>query len=361
MATTLSSDQPTRRSVYRLTVPDELRRAGPDDLIELSPIPGSHPLFLKKKLLETLVYSIVAKEIAHLSGPSGSCKSSLLEALCLEQINFQILCESLGFAPKPLRMYCIEMATFETPGELYQRRALRDSCTFDEPSKVVLAIKDACAHQDQAYCLVWLREMGRVHSPSVQGGLLNLLSKDEIVLPDDSRISGRGIAWVADSNYQAEADGTFSLVPLDDALKRRFSVNITLGYLQPDQETEIVRRIVQEELAGEDGRSTPFTAPIDAARVGELAELAVRLGTLIRARKAEGQLPSAVVPTIYGYLSFVRMALRISHKPLPDVASDTMLGGVSDEDLDHVAAIFNEVFGLQVALEEEPTLGGNIL
>ena len=85
-----------------------------------------------------------------------------------------------------------------------------------------------------------------MHSSSVQGGLLNLIVKGDIVLPDGSRIDGRGISWVADSNYQAEQDATHTLVTLDDALKRRFSINLTLDYLSAEQEMQVLHHILEE-------------------------------------------------------------------------------------------------------------------
>ena len=237
------------KGVYRAYKPKEYRKAGPTDLIQLLPVPGGNPLFLLKWVVETLVYGIVQHEFIHLSGPTGSAKSSLLEAISQVPENFEGICSSLGFPPRPLKLYPIEMATYEAPGELYQRRSLKDGTTFDEKSRVVAALEDAAGTNGQCYPLVWLREIGRVHSSSVQGGLLNLMTKGDIVLPDGSRFPGQGIAWVADSNYQAETDSVHTLVTLDDALKRRFSINLTLDYLTPEQEVEVLQHILTEAAA----------------------------------------------------------------------------------------------------------------
>ncbi len=233
-------------SIFRVSQAAEFRKAGPYDLIELQPVPGQNALFLPKWLLEVLADAIVHCEIIHLSGPTGSAKSSIIEALHLVPENFQRLCESLGLQPLPIKLYPIEMATFEAPGELYQRRSLRDGTTFDEPSRLVQALEDASQAHGQYYPLVWLREMGRVHSASVQGGLLNLMSKYDILVPDGRRLKGSKISWVADSNYQAEGDSTHTLVTLDDALKRRFTINLTLDYLDPYQEIQVLRNILGE-------------------------------------------------------------------------------------------------------------------
>lgn len=233
--------------IYRVHVPDEYRKAGPTDLVELSPPPGGNPLFLPKWKVEVLVHGIVHHEFIHLSGPTGSAKSSLLEALHLVPENFLGICKALEYEARPLKLYPVEMATYEAPGELYQRRALKNGTTYDEKSALVLSLEEANRCRGQQYSLIWLREIGRVHSSSVQGGLLNLMTKSDIVLPDGTRIDGQGISWVADSNYQAEHDSTHTLVTLDDALKRRFSINLTMGYLTAEEEVQVLHQILEEE------------------------------------------------------------------------------------------------------------------
>ena len=124
-------------SVFRVVKEREYKKAGPTDLIELVAIPGGHPLFVLKNILETLVCGIVNAEFIHLSGPTGSAKSSLIETIYLSRENFQAVCRALGFKVLPLKIYPTEMATYETPGELYQRRSLHNGTTFDEKSTLV--------------------------------------------------------------------------------------------------------------------------------------------------------------------------------------------------------------------------------
>lgn len=331
-------------NVFRVDRQDEFGRAGPTDLIRLLPVEGTNPLFLPKSLLQVLVYSIATHEMVHLSGPTGSAKTSLLEALHLVPENFRIICRSLGFAPRGLKVYPVQMATYDAPGELYQRRALKAGSTYDEKSGLVKALLHAEQLDGQVYHLVWLREMGRVHSASVQGGLLDLMHPADIMLPDGESIDGRKIGWVADSNYQATTDAEHTLVPLDDALKRRFTVNLTLDYLSPAQEVDVLRHLVAEETLDEVEE--------------ELIVKVVHLGKAIRDRRAEGKLLSVAPPTIYGYLAFLRMAARVDQLDLQTVAASTMLGNASNEDSQHIPSIFNEVFGLQQGTEEDPTKGG---
>jgi hypothetical protein len=326
-------------NVYRIWKTNEYRKAGASDLVELLPAPGYNPLFIPKWILLVLTYSIVNHEFVHLSGPSGTAKSSLLETLYLVSENFNALCSGLGYPVRPLKLYRVEMATYEAPGELYQRRALKDGTTYDEKSRLVEFLEDAFAHRDRAYPLIWLCEIGRVHSSSVQGGLLNLIVKGDIVLPDGSRLDGGEISWIADSNYQAEQDSTHTLVTLDDALKRRFSVPLTLDYLPAEQEVQILQHILRQETIDFD-----------------LLVKVVQLGNVIRRHRSEGNLQSLVPPTIYGYLSFLRLVRALPDLSLQQIALTTLLGNAGHEDRKHVAAVFNEVFGLHADVEEEDAL-----
>ena len=333
--------------VFSITKEEALRKAGPSDLIELVPLAGDDPLYLPKMLLEELVCAIVTAEFIHLSGPTGSAKSALLEALHLAPENFTTLCAHLGFAVKPLKVFPIEMAIYEAPGDLWGRRALRGGSTLDEPSRIVEAIKEAAAAQG-FYPLIWLREIGRVMSAAIQGGLLNLMVKGDVVLPGGERINGRRIAWVADSNYQAEGDSTHTLVTFDDALRRRFSINLTLDYLRPVQEMQVLAHIMVRD---------PSYGAVDK----ELIKKVVQMGVVIRKHRSEGNLLSVPPPTIYGYLSFLRFAKALSHLSLQHVAQATLLGNASRDDDKFVQSVLAGAFGLKPAEGEDAPRGANLL
>jgi len=332
-------------AVFKVWIPEEYSQAGPSDLMELLPAPGQHPLFFPKHILESLVYGICHFEMIHLSGPTGTAKSSVLEALSRVPENFLAICRGLGFPLLPLKIYPIEMATFEAPGELYQRRSLKDGSTYDERSRLVQALEEAVQLQGKYYNLIWLREIGRVQSASVQGGLLNLMHRGEILLPDGSRLDGRAIAWVADSNYQSEHDATHTLCVLDDALKRRFSLQLTVGYLDAAAEVKVLDYILRED-------GVESCAPETLVQI-------VRLGQAIRQQRAEGNLLSVPPPTIYGYLALLRMYLRLPHLDLRQAAASTILGHASQDDQKVAASVFAQVFGLQTQ-EDDPTLGGHL-
>lgn len=334
-----------KEHAFHIDKPAEYKKAGLDDLVRLLPAPGTNSLFLPKRLLEKLVYGIVEHKRIHLSGPTGSAKTSLIEALSLNKTNFAALCASGGYPMLPLRVYPIDMATYETPGELRVRRVMRNGWTVEEMSPLLKALVDAAASVGRAYPLIWLREMGRVHSASVQGGLLDLMTNGTIPSLDGRHIHGDGISWIADSNYQAETDSTYTLVSLDDALKRRFDLPIPLKYLSPEQEIQVLRHLLSEK----------HRCQTDSTEQ-DLIFKVVHLGNVIRRHRSEGNLQSVSPPTISGYCAFLDLALSLPHLGLQDVAVSTLLGNASDEDDKAVKAVLNEVFGLHEVEDEELAL-----
>lgn len=332
------------KKVYRAHFPAEYQKAGATDLIELLPAPGSNPLFIQKEVLETLVSGIAQRELIHLSGPTGSAKSSLIEALALVPENFLAISSALGLPRLPLKLYPVEMCTFEAPGELYQRRAIKNGTTYDEPSLLVKALQEAVQIKD-GFPVIWLREMGRVHSSSVQGGLLNLMTKGDIILPDGRRLNGQPVAWIADSNYQAEGDATHTLVTFDDALKRRFTINLSLTYLSAEQELHVLQQLIAQ------------TPGLKSKIAPEVPSSIVKLGQEIRLQRAEGNLQSLVPPTIYGYLAFLRRAAATPHFSPLQVAEATLLGNASREDKKLSSTLCKKVFGFDTTDDDDnPTM-----
>ena len=122
----------------------------------------------------------------------------------------------------------------------------RIQAEFEEDARQ--ALEAAAKMKNDFYCAIWIKEIGRCQSANIQSGLLDLMTKGEILLPDGSSIAGRGIAWIADSNYQAETEFTHTLVTFDDALRRRFTINLTFDYLSAEEEVEILSHLFAEEI-----------------------------------------------------------------------------------------------------------------
>lgn len=337
------------KQIYRLWKQDEFRKAGPLDLIEMLAAPYHPPLYIPKVVLELFGTAVLNREFCHISGPTGTAKTAMIEAFYLEPENWRALCTALGYPAKPLKLYPIPMPIFETPGELMFRRALSGGSTYDEKSVLIKAVEDAISLRDTHVTAIHCKELGRVHSTSVQGGLLDMITKGDVILPDGSRLDGRSIAWIADSNYQAETAATHTLVVFDDALKRRYTVNISMDYLSAEQERLVLGEIVKKE------RMRGFQKGDD-----ELIDKVVQLGHAIRRQREEGNLHSVPPPTISGYLAFLRMSVALRHLSLQQVALATLLGHCSREDSKQATAVLNEVFGLQILDTEDPAMGANL-
>ncbi len=280
-------------------------------------------------------------ENIHVSGPTGVAKSDTIESFAYQPENFKRLCKALGCVHKPITYFPVEMSTFESPAEVHFRRGFDDKGTFDEFSPIVKALSEAQDLVDDYYCVIHCKEMGRTLSSTIQGSLLNLMSAGIIELRDGTRLSGKGIRWITDSNYQAsEGEMVHTLSVQDDALKRRYPVNLTMNYLSLEEEIEIVDRITRKQK----GKGTEHR---------ELCISAVKLGHRIRKEREEGNILSAVPPTIQGYISFINYSRCFPYLEGEQVANVTLLGNICNAEKAQASSICNEVFGLADFEDEE--------
>lgn len=333
--------------IFRVDSPWELAQAGPNDLVQLLAAPGSTSMVVPKKHLDLLAVALSGGELVHLHGETGTGKTALIEALMMEPGNWQALCGMRGIPHKPPRVHAVEMVSYETPGELYQRRAIRNGSTCDEESVIIASVREGIASCDKYYNVIWLREMGRVHSAAVQGGLLNLLNRGMIRLPDGTLASGRGIAWIADSNYHTEETARHTLVDEDDALSRRWTVSIPFKYMSPEEEVRVIRHL----------RGIGQIPDVD----DELVVKIVELGRAVRAQRSQGNLPSLAPPSLYGFFAFFRMHDALRELSIQEVAEATLLGAASPSDREQVLGVFSEVFGLRIKGQEETVAKGDLL
>jgi hypothetical protein len=84
-----------------------------------------------------------------------------------------------------------------------------------------------------------------------------------------------------------------------------------------------------------------------------LIEKVVELGAKIRKQRQEGNLQSVIPPTIYGYQAFLRVAERLPHLDLRQIAMVTLLGNASLEDRQAAIGLVNQVFGLRKSHDPE--------
>jgi MoxR-like ATPase len=302
--------------VFEIQNHEHFNAADSYDLIKMIPVnKGSHSLYIQKYILELLTYAIVHGEFCHISGATGTAKTSVIMAISMHS-NFRLLCKYLGFKYKPIMLFEEDMVKYETPGELYQHRAIKNNETIDMPSSLARAMTNGMKHCSTHYIVIFTKELGRVLNGTVMNGLLNLVSKQTIILPNRVKIDGSQLCFIADSNYQDAEESEYTLCKFDNALKRRFTLNINLDYLSESEEIVVLRDILGE-----------YYSQLDE----KLIEKIVRLGKVIRQYKSEGNLMSVVAPTIYGYLACYKIAVALT-VTTDIVVMNTLLGNASTED-----------------------------
>ncbi|MFZ2960947.1 MAG: hypothetical protein WA705_29050 [Candidatus Ozemobacteraceae bacterium] len=305
------------------------------------PIPLNDPnsVFVAKDILQCLVDGVASYNIIHFSGPTGTAKSSSLEALFLVPKNFLAILETIPYPhlQQPVKMFPVEMAAFESTADTYSRRSIKEGTTLDEDSVLVKAMVEASRLGDRFYPVIWIREMGRCNHGSIQGGLLNLIYKGIVILNDGREIDTSRMAFIFDSNYSAEKDGSYNLVRLDTALNRRAQIQLKMDHPSLEHELAILEFICRDY-----GWSVPEA----------LLEKVVKMGEMIRKSKGEGNLPSLVPPSIYGYLSMVQRVIHLPHLSWARCAQMTLLGNPQTDDLPQVAIILQQVFGIKAGTKE---------
>ncbi|NND34906.1 MAG: hypothetical protein HKN76_20135 [Saprospiraceae bacterium] len=320
---------------YKITNKASWRRAGNNDLIELKPPKGINPLFYRKKDLHMLALTIADGGCIHISGGSGTGKTSLLFALTEVQQNWVRLCIYNNLEEKPLKMFRLAAFNFDSPGEMWYRRAINADGTYDEKQNLVEFMEDAIANPDDAYYAVHIMELGRT-KPSIQHALVHLLHDGEIVDPltGNSIGSGENIAFIADSNYAAADKHTFLLAEQDTALFNRINqTGIIIDHLSQQEETKILMSI----------RRALNVDNVPDALVEQIAQL----GHLMRVEQNENGALSSVNPvSMRSYISFLKKASK-SDLPPEDLADMTLFALASAEDRGVINELKSIVFGIQ--------------
>ncbi len=314
----------------------EYRAAGPYDLIKLIPPEGNHSIYMHKYILELIIFGICSstktrnKKSIHMSGPTGTGKSSLIEALTEQPENFKRLCEYKNYEYKPPLVYEIEMVKFDTPGECHERTKIRDRNTVEVESEILAALRDSMEKHKEYYPIVYLMEMGRVHSASIQGGLLNIVGKPHVKSTDKAKIPTGNVCFIADSNYQAAGEGTYTLVTFDPALKRRFDINLSIPYFTEEDEVHVLYDLVCDT--------------IDKDPDLELIRNIIKLGQMIRQYKAEGNMQSVTEPNPKGYLTCYETIRALPGIGINLAITNTMLGNAATDDVKLVDSSIQNVF-----------------
>ncbi len=319
---------------FKLNRKGAWQKAGPNDLVELqSPGGAGHGLFYKKNVLHYLTLTIAEGGCLHLSGNSGSGKTSLIEAVANDPENWRHLCLHNGIEHKPLNLFRLAAYNFDSPNEVWHRRAINANGTYDEIQQLIVFIEYAIEHPDEGYFAVNIMEIGRMR-PQIQNALVHLITRGDIINPLNGNSIGRAsIAYIADSNYVAAEQHDFLLAEKDTALFNRINeTGIEISHLGQEEEFTILKSIKSKIGC----RELP----------DELLEKITYLGHLIRREQLEnGALTSINPVSMRQYMSFMKKAAR-SNMPPEELVEVTLFALASKEDRSTINELKSYVFGI---------------
>ncbi|MAE63258.1 MAG: hypothetical protein CMJ18_03215 [Phycisphaeraceae bacterium] len=289
----------------------------------------AHPFYADFGQLALAVDAITTRAPLHLSGKSGGGKSHFLNALLFgPPENFEKVRDSLDL-PKWDRIAChrIFISSFEAPSEIWYRTVVKEFSTHDQPQRMLEVLEEAAADRETLH-VVWIVESGRGITATVQGGLLEIVGQDTIRDPQGKQFDARNVAFVTDSNHQANESGDFAIHELDQAYGRRWTRRLTFAGLDPEQEARVLR-----ELAADSTEE----------QVGQVVALAIA----IRRKHGENALESVLPPTIDAELDLLGCLRRLPVDSRQTVFN-TLLGHCQDQERDEAESIFAEAFGVKV-------------
>lgn len=327
-----------KQNCFSITDKNAYLHAGEDDLIILEPAKGSNTPFIPRAVVEIVGYGILKpkkKSFMHISGGTGSAKSLFISAMLRNPKNTSYLAQWLDFPYRPIKLTVADMTEFDAPSEIRSRRSLRamDGATetYDEDSVIVTALKDAARQPDKYNHVIWLQEIGRIVNPHIQSSILNLMSKDDLILKDGSVVPAGSVCWMFDSNLIATETGSYVLSKFDDAFKRRQDVQIELHYLDVAQEIAVMEYLVQKSMPEKE---------VDITLIEQL----VKLGTSVRTLKDKGQLLSIASPSLYGYTSAYEHIKDLTGLSTAKILKNNFLGNCTTEDKKQVDSLINKIF-----------------
>jgi hypothetical protein len=308
----------------------DFTQASSGSVVRLLPYSNySHPFYVDYDLATIAIDALCTRSPLHLSGPSGTGKSHLLNSLLYgPRDNINKISECLDL-PRWVRIKChrIYVSMFETPGEIWYRVEVNNFSTEERPQKMLEIFEEASADSKTLH-VVWLVESGRGITESVQGAFLEIIGQDTIREPRGQTFETTNIAFVTDSNHAANESGEFAIWDLDQAYGRRWSCRVTLEGLTSEQEAMVLRELAPQAT-------------------DQQIKQVIALAMGIRQKQNEGTLLSIMPPTIDTelYLLSCMRRLPVSTRFL---VFNTLMGHCSRRDRDEAETVFVEAFGVRV-------------
>ncbi len=324
--------------IYSITKKREFEKAHNDDFIQMIAASATEtPVTIQKSKLVVATLAIISGEVLHLSGATGTGKTSFLNALLFEPRNWKYMCQNLNLPHYPIRVFSHSAVGLETPSELFYRRSINEKGTFDEMSDLLKDMKKLQRNNDKYYNVIWISEMLRMPS-NVQSAFVELINQK--VFDSKGKVIGvKKLAWLFDSNYQAAQDENFffELSQFDEAFKARNTVCLTFEYLNIFQEVGILKKLLKEQFQKDFSEILLFKV--------------VEVSAKIREEKLKGKFPSLPMPTFRQYLGFFNLANanKLTEEILFDV---TIFGFATKEDHTALEDIYQEIYNKYEREEE---------
>jgi len=308
----------------------EFEKASSGCVVRLRPITdGMHPFYADFDLLIVAGDALASRAPLHLSGPSGTGKSHLLNSLLFgPRENITRVWDAID-VPRWSTVVChrIFVSMLETPGEVWYRTEISNFNTEEHPQRILEILSEASSHPETLH-VIWLVESGRGIQECVQGAFLEIVGQTVIREPHGRAFAADNIAFVTDSNHAANESGEFAIWDLDQAYGRRWTRRVTVAGLTAEQEAMVLRELC------------PVATDQQIAQV-------VRLAMLIREKHGEGSLRSILPPTIDAELDLLGCMRRLPVSTR-SLAFYTLLGHLSGRDRDEAETTFAEAFGVQI-------------
>ncbi|MDH3244028.1 MAG: AAA family ATPase [Saprospiraceae bacterium] len=224
--------------IYSVSSKRGWNRATKRDLIALKD--HDKDFWIRKEVLHALVLGIRDQLVVHLTGGTGVGKSTLVSVL---PKNWRNLCRNIGIEYRNLVVLPVPLIHYQGPEELFTRRAIQNNGTCDEDRPPLLAAKKAMKLNGQHDVIIWFQEVGRT-PPSVQNSLISGFLTDPFYDHNGKNLGRLDACVLMDSNYQDKDNGNYLLHELDAALQSRFTLQLTLDYLDQDMEKRVLRELI---------------------------------------------------------------------------------------------------------------------
>ncbi|MCB2203197.1 hypothetical protein KQI65_00500 [bacterium] len=336
--------------IYNIT--DDILDLGDYDLIAIDGPPGKHPVIVYKRLLRQLAQSLygVHGHNVHVSSDTALGKTAVLEALLVPE-TAKVIMKAFSLPVREVRSFSYPVAAVESAAEWYRTLQLKGGETTYVYSPLfswLAELEDELERDPEAAIVpvCWLLEMGRAISPSIQSGLLGIITRGIIQHPDGREFChvGRATRFVSDSNYlglegQGRSRGggpmeSFQMCAPDRSLFRRFPVVVRPRPFQLEEETAILMHLLHWEGIRD----------YDEA----LLHTVVRISHRVREFQRSGVFLSAN-PGIAICMEMLRMSLergRDDDLITDDLLTTTLLGNCSEEEQrEHIPVLLEQVTG----------------